>query len=71
MKEYEYTLSHTKLSVINKVANLLDNFKVSYEITKECEDVTIFSIHYDDFSDCENSQELAEKLEDLAIRYDM
>lgn len=71
MKKYEYSLSHTKLAVINKVANLFDTFNISYEIVKECEDVTIFSICYDDFSDCENSQEIADRLEDLAISYNM
>lgn len=74
MKNYECMLGHTNLAVINKVAKLLDNFGVPYEIVKKCEDVTVFCIYYDyicDYCDCEKSQELEEKLEDLAIRYNM
>lgn len=71
MKEYEFMLEHTKLAIIKLVANLLDNFGISYKIVKRCEGITIFSIYYNDFSDCENSQEIADKLEDLAIKYNM
>lgn len=73
MKKFDYTLSHTKKCVINKISQLFDSFGIPYEITKECEDITIFSINYnqEDVENCENSQKLIDDLETLAITYNL
>lgn len=71
-QDFEYQLSSVKKCQINEIAQLFNNFSVPYEIVKECEDdLIIFSIYYNNFDDCENSQILADRLEDLAIKYNL
>lgn len=68
---YEFELSHTNFAVINKIAKLFSEYKVSHEIVKRREDdvpFTFFSIFYDN----ENiTDECEEKLEDIAIKYNL
>lgn len=68
---YEFELRSINLAVIDKIAKLFSEYKISYEIVKRHESdipFTFFSIFYDN----ENiTKECEEKLEDIAIKYNL
>ena len=74
MKNYDFSLEHTNLNVISKVQHLLEEFRFPWYISENTEgDTKIYKISYNvgSFSTTAKENEFFDKLEDLALRYNM